>query len=140
MNLHEAEKSFDYFAERLKVQCAQLTHAAETAAAAAASTELAERARETKDLALANLKDSLRNSLALSIVIHEALTKEADQSVRNPMQLAKVITASTRLEQAALQARALVEVTVPNVVSRNNFHLRRNFKNSASNGLAISSP
>ena len=59
MDLNEAEKSFDYFANLLKMQCALLSRASEMEVTAA-STEMALRASEVRNKVLAELESRVR--------------------------------------------------------------------------------
>jgi hypothetical protein len=108
MDLNEAEKSFDYFADLLKMQCSQLTLASDMAAKAA-STEMAVQARENRNQALASLQESHKNSLIFSIVVRKEMGKQAARLVCVPLELAKVIAASNRLVQASQEAHLLIE-------------------------------
>jgi hypothetical protein len=108
VNLSEAEKSFDYFANLLKMQSSLLSLAVDWEAKSA-STEMAPQAREGRNQALIDLKETRKNSLVLSILVGKAMAKEAERLVSVPMELAKVIRASTRLAQAGQQADFLIE-------------------------------
>ncbi len=108
MNLVEVEKSYDYFADLLRIRSSLLSSAIDFEAKSA-STEMAPQARECRDQLLIDLKETRKNSLIISILVHEEMTKEAERLVRVPTELAKVIRASTRLEQAAQQADLLIE-------------------------------
>ena len=86
MDLNEAEKSFDYYANLLKMQCALLSRASEMEVTAA-STEMALRASEVRNKLLADLEESRKNSLILSILVCEEMAKEAQQLICVPMEL-----------------------------------------------------
>ena len=86
MDLNEAEKSFDYYANLLKMQCALLSRAPEMEVTAA-STEMALRASEVRNKLLADLEKSRKNSLILSILVCEEMAKEAQQLICVPMEL-----------------------------------------------------
>ena len=104
MDLNEAEKSFDYYANLLKMQCALLSRASEMEVTAA-STEMAPRASEASNKVLADLEESRRNSLVLSLVVQEEMDKEVPPCV---IELAKVMAAANRLAQVSQQADLLI--------------------------------
>src|SRR5690242_19346271 len=107
MNLTEAEKSYDYFAELLKTQSGLLGIAIDSEAKSAA-TEMAVQAIECRKQLLIDLKETRKNSLIIEILIRNEMTREAARLVFAPAELAKVNSASARLEQAAQQADLLI--------------------------------
>ncbi len=90
MDLNEAEKSFDYFTDLLKMQCAQMTLALDMEAKAA-STEMAAQATEVRNQALASLQELYKNAQILSILVCEEMGKQAARLVCVPLELAKVM-------------------------------------------------
>jgi len=108
MDLNEAEKSFDYFADLLKMQCTKLTVASDMEVKAA-STQMAAQASETRNQVLASLEESCKNSQILSIIVLKEMTKQAEQLICVPLELAKVTAALNRLKQASHQAHLLIE-------------------------------
>ena len=108
MDLNEAEKSFDYFTDLLKMHCAQLTVALDMEAKAA-STEMAAQATEVRNQALASLQESYKNAQILSILVCQEMGKQAARLVCVPLELANVSAASNRLVQASQQANSLIE-------------------------------
>jgi hypothetical protein len=104
MDLKEAEKSLDYFANLLKMRCTLLSRTSDMEVTAA-PTEMALRVSEVKNKVLADLEESRRNSLVLSIVVQEEIAKEVQPCV---MELAKVMAAANRLTQVSQQADLLI--------------------------------
>jgi hypothetical protein len=114
MDLSEAEKSLEHFAELLKVECALLS----LIVVEDASTEAASRARELRKQALINLRESRKNSLVISILVSKAIAERAEQLIWVPEKLAKVLTASNRLAQASHEAHRLIEEQEKNMIQK----------------------
>jgi hypothetical protein len=108
MNLREAEKSLNYFADLLNMRSA-LLRSAVALEARAGSVVMASQATEDRQQLFTQLQESYKDAQILSILLYKEMGKQAERLFCAPKETAKVLTALKRVREAEEQARPLLD-------------------------------
>jgi hypothetical protein len=109
MDLEEARVSLGFYADLLDSHCSQYRLAIILAEKGKNAGPLESRAIGLIDQATAELRRLQREALGLGILIDEAIAKEAQQFVRLPLELSKLLEARSRIAVSLQQAGDLLQ-------------------------------